>query len=155
MTAGEVSLDPRVLRLWRIRAGLTVGLVAAGLGIVTGLGVDPLPGVAVAVAVMVVAAVPTWAVTRAAYRAWRFEVAPDALHLRHGVVVRVESTIPYHRVQHIDIAVGPLERMLGLASLVLRTAAATSDAAVPGVPAADADDLRRHILARVGAGDAV
>jgi membrane protein YdbS with pleckstrin-like domain len=37
----------------------------------------------------------------------------------------------------------------------VRTAAASTDATIPGVAEADADELRRVILARTGRGDAV
>ena len=71
------------------------------------------------------------------------------------MLTRRESTIPYHRVQHIDLEAGPLERRLGLTSLILRTASASSDSTVPGIDAGDAEALRARILALVGTGDAV
>ena len=63
---------------------------------------------------------------------------PDALELRHGVVRRIHSAIPY-RVQHIDVAQGPVERAVGLSRLVLHTASAGTDAIIPGIAAGDAE----------------
>ena len=94
-----------------------------------------------------------WWVAR--YRHWRYQVADDALELRHGVVRRIHSAIPYFRVQHIDVAQGPVERAVGLARLQLHTASAGTDATIPGIAAEEADGLRRLILARAGHGDAV
>ena len=85
----------------------------------------------------------------------RVLVAEDALELRHGVVRRVHSAIPYFRVQHIDVAQGPVERAVGLARLIVHTASAGTDATIPGIAAGDAEGLRRLILARAGHGDAV
>ena len=82
-------------------------------------------------------------------------MAEDALELRHGVVRRIHSAIPYFRVQHIDVAQGPVERAVGLARLVVHTASAGTDATIPGIAAGDAEGLRRLILARTGHGDAV
>ena len=85
---------------------------------------------------------------RARHRHWRYQVAEDALELRHGVVRRIHSAIPYFRVQHIDVAQGPVERAVGLARLIVHTASAGTDATIPGIAAGDADGLRRLILAR-------
>ena len=95
------------------------------------------------------------AAPRARHRHWRYQVAEDALELRHGVVRRIHSAIPYFRVQHIDVAQGPVERAVGLARLIVHTALAGTDATIPGIAAGDADGLRRLILARAGSGDAV
>lgn len=152
---GLVPLERRVLSLWRIRASLVLGAwVALVLAVSIGAG-RVLPG-SLAAGVLAVAgglAVRWW--TSLVWRAWQFRVGAGALHLRHGVVSRRESTIPYHRVQHIDLEAGPLERRMGLTSLILRTASASTDSTVPGIDASDADDLRQRILALVGTGDAV
>jgi membrane protein YdbS with pleckstrin-like domain len=42
-----------------------------------------------------------------------------------------------------------------LAGLTIHTASAATDAGLPGLPVAEADRLRRLILDRAGAGDAV
>ncbi len=97
----------------------------------------------------------SWWWTALVWRAWRVRIGDDALHLRHGVLTRHESTIPYHRIQHIDLEAGPLERRLRLTSLILRTASATSDATVPGIDDEEAGRVRTRILARAGDGDAV
>ena len=92
---------------------------------------------------------------RLAYRYWAYAVDEGALLLRHGVVFRSESAIPYFRVQHVDIERGPIERACGLSRLVVRTASATTDATIPGLSERDAVELRGLILERAGRGDAV
>lgn len=150
-----VPLERRVLSLWRIRAALALGAVVAlvlagGVGAgawVAGLGLALVLGLGGGLLVR------WW--TSLVWRAWQFRIGDAALHLRHGVLVRRESTIPFHRVQHIDLEAGPLERRLGLTTLVLRTASASSDSTIPGIDAAEADALRTRILALVGTGDAL
>lgn len=152
-----VPLERRVLRLWRIRIALAVApaLLLPPLSLTWGA-----PGRAVAIisgmtAVLAIVMVAIgWWWTALVWRAWQFRVGEHALHLRHGVLTRRESTIPFHRVQHIDLEAGPLERRLGLTTLVLRTASASSDSTVPGIDASHADELRTRILALVGTGDA-
>lgn len=149
-----VPLEHRVLRLWRIRAALVVGPLSL---LPLGLLATDVPGLVVVLAMVSLAVVSggvaAWW-THLVWRSWQFRVGERALHLRHGVLVRHESTIPFHRVQHIDLEAGPLERRLGLTTLVLRTASASSDSTVPGIDAAHAGELRNRILALVGTGDA-
>lgn len=152
---GPVPLERRVLSLWRIRSSLALGAwlalvvaASAGAGRI-------LPGVAIALVLAVAGGLLVRWWTSLVWRSWQFRVGGGALHLRHGVLTRRESTIPYHRVQHIDLEAGPLERRMGLTSLILRTASASSDSTVPGIDAADAEALRARILALVGTGDAV
>ena len=147
---GAIPLDPRVLRLWRVRAVLGSLPVLVVATVAAALLVDPVAGVATFVLAAVVAVALAWWWTDLVWRSWRFEVGEGALELRHGVLTRHESTIPFHRVQ-----AGPLERRLGLTTFVLRTASASSDSAVPGIDAAHAEELRARILALVGTGDAV
>jgi membrane protein YdbS with pleckstrin-like domain len=93
--------------------------------------------------------------THLSWSRWRWSAWPTALELRHGVIVAHESLVPYHRIQQIDIHRGPVDRMLGLSSLVLRTASASSDGKIPAIPAATADLLRVRLLTLAGVDDAV
>jgi membrane protein YdbS with pleckstrin-like domain len=153
-------LDRRIVVVWTVQeaagyGALALALLAADL-VARLAGVDlPGPPGLVAGLVAVAGALAAWWVPRASYRHWRYRVADDALELRHGVLRRVHSAIPYFRVQHIDVAQGPVERAVGLARLVVHTASAGTDATIPGIAAGDAEGLRRLILARAGSGDAV
>ena len=158
--AGLRPLDPRQVGVWRVAAAtialLVVVVVAAGEVVVrVGGGGWPLPTGLAAVAIAVVAAPLVWWIPRLAFDRWRYELAETTLELRRGVVVETHTAIPYFRVQHIDITRSPVERALGLAQLVVRTAAASTDATIPGVAVAAADELRRVILSRAGSDDAV
>lgn len=157
---GVRCLDRRVLTVWTVQeaigsAVLVVLVVAADVGArATGLDLPWPVGVA-AVPFAVLGGLTSWRVPLARYRSWRYETAENALELRHGIVERVHSAIPYYRVQYIDIVQGPVERAVGLATLKVHTAAASSDSTIPGIPVGEAEALRRQILARTGAGDAV
>ena len=124
------------------------------LGVVAG-DAPALPLLAAAVLVVVLAAAVAWWWPGVRYRHWSYVLGPDALELSSGPIVRTESVIPYFRVQHVDTSAGPIERKLGLANLKVHTASAATDATLPGVAAADAEAIRRHMLERAGAGDAV
>ncbi|WP_165403784.1 PH domain-containing protein [Egicoccus halophilus] len=88
---------------------------------------------------------------RAQFRRWHWRLTDLAIELRHGVVVHRHQAVPYFRIQQIDVAQGPLDRLLGLATLQVTTASASGSAALPGIPAADAPDVRIDLLARAAA----
>jgi membrane protein YdbS with pleckstrin-like domain len=61
--------------------------------------------------------------------------------------VRRLSVIPYGRMQFIDVTAGPIERSFGLATLRMHTAAAASDARIPGLDQDQAARLRDQLAA--------
>jgi membrane protein YdbS with pleckstrin-like domain len=81
--------------------------------------------------------------------AWGYAERDQDLMVRRGVLVRRQSVIPYGRMQFIDVTAGPVERSLGLATLRMHTAAAASDARIPGLEREVAAVLRDQ-LARLG-----
>jgi membrane protein YdbS with pleckstrin-like domain len=154
------ELDRRIVVVWTVQDAigygvLTLLVLALDVGVrLAGVDVPGPPGLAAGL-IAVAGGLAAWWWPRSRYRHWSYQVAPDALELRHGVVRRIHSAIPYFRVQHIDVARGPVERAVGLSRLVLHTASAGTDATIPGIAAGDAEGLRRLILARAGHGDAV
>ena len=65
------------------------------------------------------------------------------------------TNVPRSRVQHTDVAQGPLERRYGLGTLVIYTAGTEhAKVALPGLAYADALRIRDQLLPREGA-DAV
>jgi uncharacterized protein len=84
------------------------------------------------------------------YRAWGYQEGEDELHIRRGLLVRTRTVVPFGRVQHIDIAQGPVERRYHLATLILHTAG-TRGAAVP-LPGLDhqlAEGMRDRIRGKI------
>ncbi|GAA2639448.1 hypothetical protein GCM10010399_86040 [Dactylosporangium fulvum] len=80
-------------------------------------------------------------------RAWGYAEREEDLLVRHGLLVRRLSIVPYARMQFVDVTAGPLERAVGLATVTLHTAAAASDATVPGLDAPEATRLRDRLAA--------
>lgn len=89
------------------------------------------------------------------YRCTGYRLGEESLDLARGVWWRSETTTPYFRVQHVDIAQGPLERLFGLSKLVVHTASARQRMTIPGVASAEVEALRGRILASVGRDDGV
>lgn len=83
------------------------------------------------------------------YRSWGYAEREDDLLVRRGVLFTRMSVVPYGRMQFIDVAAGPLERAFGLATVHLHTAAAATDARIPGLEREEAGRLRDR-LAELG-----
>lgn len=75
-----------------------------------------------------------------------YRLRDDDLLFRRGLMFQRFVAVPYGRMQLVDINRGPLDRALGLAGLKLVTAAAASNVTVPGLPMADAEQLRDQIV---------
>jgi len=89
-----------------------------------------------------------YAVVRAVllYRSWRYVVREESLFLRRGVFTRVQTVVPYVRVQHIDTRRSPFERLIGLSSLVVYTAGSRgADVTIPGLTPDRAADLQARL----------
>ncbi|SDR41787.1 PH domain-containing protein [Natronobacterium texcoconense] len=93
------------------------------------------------------------------YQIWRFELQSDALYLERGVVTFVETAVPFVRVQHVDTQFGPIERALGLSSVVVYTAGSrNADVRIPGLTpdrARELQDTLRDLAVESEADDAV
>lgn len=152
-------LDPRIRTVWRVSGAITVAILGlalfAGAATAVATGTAGRPVLVLPLGVTVAGLVVAWWWAGLRYGHWTYRLGPDALELESGVVLRTRSVIPYFRVQHVDTAQGPIERRLDLVNLKVHTASAATDAELPGLAAADADEVRRVVLERAGAGDAV
>jgi hypothetical protein len=93
--------------------------------------------------------VVAWVVAGRRYRSWGYGEREDDLLVRRGVMFARLSVVPYGRMQFIDVQAGPLERLFGLATVRLHTAAAATDARIPGLERDEAARLRDR-LAELG-----
>lgn len=70
--------------------------------------------------------------------------------LKQGVMFKRLQVIPYGRIQYVDLNEGVLERIFGLSSLSINTAAESglSGVNLPGLTAVDATNLRAYLYQR-------
>ena len=125
------------LALTTIGAALVVGAIFGGaLGAVAGI-------VSVAV-VLLAGALLLWFV-RNRFRAWRYQERHEDLVVARGVMVRRLSVVPYGRMQFVEVTAGPVERLFKLSTVKLHTAAAASDARIPGLARDESARLRDRL----------
>src|SRR5689334_2424417 len=140
----EPRLPPRNLHMAEVFLAavdnlreILVGLV---LGVIAGSGGSPLLGLVLGLAGVGVA-------LTVGYQRWRhtrYWVRTGALHLRQGVFTPDETSIPLGRIQAIDSAQGPIQRLFGVQALHVQTAGGGSEGEIVlrAVDAAEASRLR-------------
>lgn len=79
-------------------------------------------------------------------RARGYLLRQDDLLYRNGIMFQRFVAVPYGRMQLVDVHQGPIARMLGIANLSFVTAAAVSKVTIEGLPLADAERLRDHLI---------
>lgn len=152
MSEGMRPLHPDQLKVLRIRGAVAaiLLLIAAALLDAIVLRKTELPlGLATGAAALLGIALALVLPGRR-YRSWAYRMEEDELRIASGVLVRLETIVPFGRVQHIDIVRGPLQRRYGLGSLVLHTAGTRSASVLlPGLDAAEAERMRDHVRAKI------
>ena len=126
---------------------MAAAVVAAGVA-GTGLGLAAGPSAAVAAAAVVAAgaALALW-FARNRFRSWACQERDEDLIVERGVLIRRLSVVPYGRMQFVDVTAGPVDRIFRLATVRLHTAAAASDARIPGLEREEAARLRDRLAA--------
>ena len=86
-------------------------------------------------------------------RVWRrlgYALSERELRIVRGWLFHTDTIVPLVRVQHIDVARGPLDKLVGTASLIVHTAGThNSVVTLPGLAPSRAEELRDTIRAKV------
>lgn len=149
--AAATPLHPDQVKVLRIRTAIAAVVPVAAAFVAdlplheTGVPHYALPGLMLLLALAAVMLLPG-----RRYRSWGYSEGEEELAISRGMLVRVRTIVPFGRVQHIDVAQGPVERRFGLATLILHTAG-TRGAAVPlpGLKQELAEAMRDRIRAKI------
>ncbi|MBF6174468.1 PH domain-containing protein [Nocardia blacklockiae] len=111
---------------------------------------------AAVLATLVVAAVSVIAVPLWRYAVHRWEVTDDAVYTRTGWLTQESRVAPITRVQTVDTQRGPLERLLGLATVTVTTASSAGAVRISALdrPVAERTVARLTEIAALHRGDA-
>jgi uncharacterized protein len=146
MGEGQLWLHPSP-SLWRMRRAevLTITVVfGAFFGLVFLAARGALAGVISVLVWVALGGLFAWFFRRRV-RAWRYLERHEDLLVARGVMVQRLSVVPYGRMQFVEVTAGPVERLFHLSTVKLHTAAAASDARIPGLEAAEAARLRDRL----------
>jgi hypothetical protein len=138
-----MSPSPRLWKMRCLEAGSLGALVAAGAG-VSAAQAGAVPGAEAAAGAVVVTGLAL-RFLRNRFRSWQYQERDEDLVVKRGVAFRRLSVVPYGRMQFVDVTAGPIERLFKLSTIKLHTAAAASDARIPGLEPAEAARLRDQL----------
>jgi membrane protein YdbS with pleckstrin-like domain len=143
--------------LWAVQ-GLVFWLILAAVVIVLSIVLpDDLPaGVSVPLAIarwlvvpltlLGVVVEPLWR-----YRVHRWEVTADAVYTLEGWLSRTWRIVPISRIQTVDTTRGPLQQLLGLASISVRTASHAGSTSIQQLAAPVAESVAHDLALRANA----
>ncbi|WP_327402232.1 PH domain-containing protein [Streptomyces sp. NBC_01288] len=137
------GLPPGLLKMRRLLLVVWLGLLAAALGVPLGLFVGS--GWAAFALLPLALMAWGWVLLGRNWRSWKYAERADDLLISRGVLWHHETIVPYGRMQLVEVTSGPVERHFGLASVQLHTAAAATDATIPGLVPAEAERLRDRL----------
>ena len=144
--AAWTRVSPKLVTARRLVLCITLavlGLVAAVLLVL----VDEAWWAAAAVVASFVLAVwGCWLIGRRV-RSWGYAERADDLLVTSGLIHRRLVIVPYGRMQLVDVTAGPIDRMFGITTVQLHTAAAATDATIPGLVPEEAARLRDRLAA--------
>ena len=141
-------LDPRAKLLWRLTGALQAAPITLGgvfgsyvlfwrAEVSSSLAVLPVLG-ALVLSVLLIFVLPPLL-----WRRWRYEIRPLEVDLQRGLVRVTRTLVPMARVQHVDTRRGPLQRRLGLSTVVFYTAAGPNE--IPQLASGTAAEVRDRI----------
>ncbi len=91
-----------------------------------------------------------WA--KLSYYFYRYELREDGFRKEYGVIWKKYVTIPYDRIQNVDIYRGLIARLLGLSDLNIQTAGAGmpqfGEGRLPGLSREVAEQMRDELIKR-------
>ena len=100
----------------------------------------------VPLAVVSIVVEPVWR-----YRVHRWEVTGDAVYTLEGWLTRTWRIVPVTRIQTVDTTRGPLQQLLGLASISVRTASHAGSTSIEQLAAPTAAAVAHDLGLRANA----
>lgn len=97
-----------------------------------------------------------WIWAALSYRFYKYELREDGFRKESGIIWKKYTTIPYGRIQNVEIYRGLVARILGLSDLHIQTAGgvaqprygAFSEGRLPGLSREDAEKMRDELVRR-------
>ena len=103
-----------------------------------------------------IVAILSFAIAKLTYHYYRYEMTDIVFKKEHGIIWKKYVSIPYDRIQNVDIYRGVFARLLGLSDIQIQTAGgitagsygAFSEGRLLGVSKEEAEKLRDELIQR-------
>lgn len=145
---GWTAVSPRLITARRISLALSYLLVVVLIVVLLWVPDIPVWAPVTVGAVGVATFVWLWWLIGRRVRSFGYAERGDDLLVGSGIMFRRLVIVPYGRMQLVDVKAGPIDRMLGVTTVQLHTAAATTDATIPGLVPEVAAALRDRLAAK-------
>jgi len=145
---GWTPVSPKLITARRVTLMLTYLLVIAGLIALALVPTVPRWAAVAASVAAVVAFIWMWWLIGRRVRSFGYAERGDDLLVTSGILFRRLVIVPYGRMQLVDVKAGPIDRWLGVTTVQLHTASATTDATIPGLEPDVAAALRDRLARR-------
>lgn len=100
---------------------------------------------------------------RMSYNRWFYEVTDNGIRIEKGIIWKKYTSLPFERVQNVDIHRGIMARLFGFSTLDIHTAGYSggygrrgrrqrSEGHIPAVSITEAEELRKSIMDKVSKG---
>jgi membrane protein YdbS with pleckstrin-like domain len=147
-TEGWTPVSGKLTSARRLSLGLTYLLVLAALAVLFFVPDVPRSVGTAATVVAVIVFVWLWWMIGRRVRSFGYAERGDDLLVTSGIMFRRMAIVPYGRMQLVDVKAGPIDRWMGITTVQLHTAAATTDASIPGLEPDVAAELRDRLARR-------
>ncbi len=150
------QLDPKAVTLFFLGNSATVALLIAGIPIII---ISIVSFIATGSSLLgVIFLIPLFSlliiyvIARLEYNFYRYKLNANGFYKEHGIIAKKYTTIPYEKIQNIDIHQNIFARILGLYSLKIQTAGnsgiAGAEGTLPGINQEEAERLKSELLRR-------
>ena len=104
-------------------------------------------------AIFFVLAILIFIIAKLSHHFYRYELRKEGFRKESGIIWKSYNTIPYTRIQNIDVYRGLLDRILGLSRVDIHTAGNNSphfaEGRLPGISVETANQLQEELIKRV------
>ncbi len=140
-----LRVNPKLRTYWHTRMVLVAFplLIIAGMIAAFGWSVPVLRLIGITSIVgIVIVATWTWVMITRRVNSIGYRIESRELKVSSGIMFKRVVSVPFARMQLVEVSAGPLERAFSLASVQLHTASASTDATIPGLDPERAAKLR-------------
>ena len=162
------QLDPKAVWLFFIQRLIGFVILFSILGIMFGftlfaalsetglLSTFAVPGFLAGAIVIIFLLLFSFLTAKLSYSNYKYELREDGFRKESGIILKKYVTVPYERIQNVDIYRGLIPRMLGLSDLQIQTAGYSgnngkgggSEGRLPAISTQEAEELRDKLIRR-------
>lgn len=144
---------PLVALLWALVPIVIIGFAWGGNALLQKTSLVTLPWVKILGIIFLFGVILDYIWARLFYNSYFFELTEDNIKIERGVIYKKYISIPYERIQNVDICRGLMARILRLSDLQIQTAgysgAILTEGRLPGLLPEDAEKIREDLIQRI------